>query len=354
MKFSAKKIFRPEVLKSHAYTLSAYPKAVKLNQNELPYDFPPRLKEELFRRIKKLPLQRYPRTQPERLQKRLARALAVGPENILFSNGSNVMIQALILSIPPKGKVLSLEPGFGVFESETQLLGNRYVPVRLKAPHFNFPLEEFLSRMKRERPHLIFIANPNAPTGNLFPTEALLEVIARASCPVVVDEAYYQFSGVTLLPRLKRFPNLMILRTFSKGFGMGGARVGYLVSRKELIREVGKVLMPYCLPVLSEETALLALEHAGHFKKIIAQVCSERERVFSAMQKLPAVECFSSRANFILFRVKSAGACFAHLLKKGVLVRNMSGKSGLEGCLRVSIGRPRENDAFLKALASYS
>ncbi len=353
MKNVVQKYFRPEVLRQKAYGLKSYSKVIKLNQNELPYDLPLRFKQKLFQRLKKTPFQIYPHTQPDRLAKRLGEILGVASEQILISNGSNVMIQNLMISAAVKGKVMSLEPGFSLFEEEAGILGNRYAPIYLNPPDFELPLKNFIKKMKQERPKIIFIANPHAPTGTLFSPDDILEIIRKAECPVVVDEAYYQFAKVTLLPKIKKYPQLIILRTLSKGFGLGGVRVGFMVAQKPVVEEVKKVTLPYCLPILSEEVALLVLEHRPHFQKIIREVLAERERVFAAMRKMQQVECYSSHANFILFRVKNAKACFQHLLKKGLLVRDMSNKPRLEGCLRVSIGRRSENDAFLRALKTF-
>lgn len=345
--------FRPEVIKEAAYHLDSYPEAIKLNQNELPWDLPISLKEDLFSRLKELPFQRYPLPQPMALKRRLAESLSLKPAQIEFSNGSNVMIQALILATALKGKVLILDPTFSVYEIEAKLFGNKVLKIALPEPDFGFPLQKILSTIKQRRPHLIFLANPNAPTGTLFPGEALLEVVKRAPCLVVVDEAYFQFSKATLLPVLKKHPNLVILRTFSKGFGLGGVRIGYLAAAEKVAENISKILLPYCLSAISETTAHFVLDHSAHFDRAVAQVLAERDRMILAMRALPKIQVFDTAANFILFRVKSAKACFAHLLKAGILIRDVSNHGSLKNCLRVSVGRVEENAAFLIALAEH-
>jgi histidinol-phosphate aminotransferase len=248
---------------------------------------------------------------------------------------------------------MGVEPSFSLYRLSAESLGNRFIGFPLNSSDFNLDFESFLKRLKRERPNLVFIANPNAPTGNLFPREGLLEIIKRSQCLVVLDEAYCQFSKATLLPELKRYPNLILLRTFSKGFGLGGARVGFMVAHEEVVEEVGKILPPYVVSPLNEEVALIALEHRSHFQFLVEEVLKERERVFAAMVQIDHVVSFSSDANFILFRVKDNKRCFKHLLKKGVLVRDVSDQPKLSGCLRVTVGKPRENNAFLRALKSY-
>ncbi|HEX5034957.1 MAG TPA: histidinol-phosphate transaminase, partial [bacterium] len=296
---------------------------------------------------------RYPLPQPMALKRRLAAGLGLKPAQVELANGSNVLIQALILATALKGRVLVLDPTFSVYEIEAKLFGNRVIKAALPEPDFAFPLEKILALIRKRRPNLIFLANPNAPTGTLFPAEALQEVVKRASCLVVVDEAYFQFSGATLLPALKKNPNLVLLRTFSKGFGLGGVRIGYLAAAEKVAENLSKILMPYCLSALSETTAHFVLDHAEHFEGAVAQVLAERDRLLAAMRALPKIQTFDTAANFILFRVRSAKACFAHLLKAGILVRDVSSHGSLKNCLRVSVGLPQENQAFLRALSAY-
>jgi len=348
-----RKLFRPEVLAEKAYHLDSYPELIKLNQNELPYDLPPNLKTELFRRLKEVALHRYPLPQPVRLKKAMAKRLRVDPKQLQFSNGSNVMIQAIISAAAGRGKVLTLDPTFSVYEIEAQLLGNRAIRVPLNREDFSLPLEKFLRTMRKERPRVIFVANPNAPTGNLFDEDALLEIARKAKCLTVFDEAYFQFSGKTLLPRLKKLPHVALLRTFSKGFGLGGVRIGYLIARPDVSEQVQKLLLPYCLSVLSEETALFVLEKQDYFDGIIAATLKERDRLLAGMGTIEGIQVFPSDANFILFRTRDANACFAHLVKNGILVRNVSNKHSLKNCLRVSVGQPKENDVFLSALRKF-
>jgi histidinol-phosphate aminotransferase len=350
---SPRSFFRPEVVQEAAYHLDSYPEAIKLNQNELPWDLPGPLKDDLLGRLRELPFQRYPLPQPMALKRRLSEQLGLKPSQLEFSNGSNVMIQALILATALKGKVLILDPTFSVYEIEAKLFGNKVLKVALPEPDFSFPLEKILSVIRQRRPNLIFLANPNAPTGTLFPAEALLEVVKRAPCLVVVDEAYFQFSQATLLPALKKNPNLVILRTFSKGFGLGGVRIGYLAAAEKVAENISKILLPYCLSALSETTAHFVLDHAAHFDRAVAQVLAERDRMLKAMRALPKIQVFDTAANFILFRVRGAKKCFEHLLKAGILVRDVSNHGGLKNCLRVSVGRAEENKAFLRALAAH-
>ncbi len=345
-----KHLFRREIQQSQAYELKAFPRLIKLNQNELPIDLPQKLKSSLVKKLKNIEFNRYPLTQPLELQKKLAQQLKVKKEQLIFSNGSNVMIQALILATANQGKVLMAPPTFGVYENQAKLLGNKILAIPLAGKEFKFPKQKLLTALKREKPNICFLCNPNAPTGTIFSRDDLLAVVKAAKCLVVVDEAYYQFSKQSLIKDLAQHPNLLILRTFSKGFGLGGIRLGYAIAHPEVITEIKKVLLPFCIPSVVENIALETLGHLDHFDKQISLILKERERVFQTLQSIPHVHCFDSATNFILFKVPDAQACFTHLVRHGVLIRDFSKYPRLKNCLRVSIGAPQENDVFLRAM----
>lgn len=346
-------LFRPEVRRQKAYHLEAYPKAIKLNQNELSRGLSPKIKQELLQQIKKLSLERYPQVQPVKLQQALAKKLKVKPGQILVSNGSNVLIQTLVMSAAVKGVVMAPEPTFALYRLAAESLGNRFVPLPLNKKDFSLDLSQAVKLIKKHRPQLIFLPNPNAPTGNLWPKESIQAILDAAPGLVVLDEAYHQFSGVTWLSKLKRYSQLVILQTFSKAYALGGGRIGYLVAHPEVVEQVSKVLTPYCVSQLSEAAALVALKHESYFNKAVEEVIQERDKLFMAMSKLSNLQVYPSAGNFLLFRVKNAKACFQFLLKHGVLLRDQSAYPNLAGCLRVSVGTPKENRIFLRVLKTY-
>ncbi|MBL7685600.1 MAG: aminotransferase class I/II-fold pyridoxal phosphate-dependent enzyme, partial [Deltaproteobacteria bacterium] len=167
---------RKDIQDIKAYTLSSYPEAIKLNQNEIPYDIPGELKAKVLEKLIHLPWNRYPLYQPFELRKQLAQSLAVDPEAVLISNGSNVLIQAILLATSLQSKVLTIDPTFSLYELEGKILGNEVVLCPL-AEDFSFPEQTFLQKIAQEKPTAIFIANPNAPTANLFSKQSLLKVI---------------------------------------------------------------------------------------------------------------------------------------------------------------------------------
>jgi histidinol-phosphate aminotransferase len=170
----------------------------------------------------------------------------------------------------------------------------------------------------------------------------------------VVDEAYHEFAGDTVVPLLERHPNLVVLRTFSKAMALAGLRVGYLLASPELVREVNKARLPYNLNVFSQLAALAALEEETALRRTVEQLRAAREQLRERLSDLPGVRVWPSRANFLLLEVLAASprAVFEALHRRGVLVRDVTSYPTLARCLRVSVGTPHENETFLRALGS--
>ncbi|MDO8462371.1 MAG: histidinol-phosphate transaminase [Deltaproteobacteria bacterium] len=343
--------FRPELKKVFGYHLDQPAYSVKLNQNESPWDLPSSIKSVILQKLEEASWNRYPLPYTDDLCKKIADSFGHDPEGIIVTNGSNNLVKELILIANTKRPVLTVTPSFSLYEMESKLLGRPVVTVPLR-DDFSLDLKLFLKTAQKIKPALIFIANPNAPTGNLFPEEDLLEIIKKTKALVVIDEAYFQFSGKTLLPHLPRFPNLVLLQTFSKAFSLAGARVGYALCHPHVAKELQKILLPFAINLFSKVVIETILGHQSWVAEKAREVVNERERLFGEMQKIKAITPYRSTANFILFRTKESQTLYKKLTTKGILIRDVSNKKTLKNCLRVSVGTVKENDQFLKALHS--
>ena len=215
---------------------------------------------------------------------------------------------------------------------------------------FDLDLNRILLEIRKNKPKLIFLSSPNNPTGNCFSADRILKIIEAAANTsiVVVDEAYHPFAGDRgFIPMLRDYEHLLIMRTLSK-VGLAGLRVGFLIAREEIIREVNKVRLPFNLNSLSQAIALDALKNKKVLRRNMQLIISERERLFRELFRMKGITPYPSEANFILFKVAESDRVYENLLKRGVLVRNMKGV--VDGCLRVTVGTPEENEVFLKAL----
>jgi histidinol-phosphate aminotransferase len=280
------------------------------------------------------------------------------PEQVLATNGSDEAIQLLLVATAAVGGcVLSAAPTFVMYELGARALGLRYVGVPLTA-QYALDLPAFLAALRQERPRVVFLAWPNNPTAGLVTDEPGIERILHAcageACQalVVVDEAYYHYSGRTVLSRLAAFQNLVVLRTLSK-IGLAGIRLGMLVGSPALVEEINKVRPPYNVNALSQAAARVLLGHGEIVRGQAAAIVEERERVLAALAEFPGITTFPSAANFFLMRTaRPAEAVYQGLLARDIVVRNFGHLPHLAGCLRVTVGTPEENDAFLTALAA--
>lgn len=345
---SLKKLFRQEVLDLPPYHLEEHP-GVKLNQNESPWDLPVALKAQVIENLLKAPWNRYPLGDALLLKKKMAKYLNVWPDNLVFANGSNVLVQALTLATSVGKKIVITDPTFAVYEIEGKLLGNKIIRVPLEED-FSIPVEKFLNIVRKERPSIIFIANPNAPTGNLFDPQTLRRIIEASPCLVVIDEAYYPFSEFSVIDWIKEYDHLVVMRTLSKAFALGGLRLGWIVSEPEVASQVQKCLLPFCINRPAYVTALTVLDHTDYMNEYVKKICGERERVFGEIQKIPDIKAYPTKANFILFETANSAETFKKLLGLGVIVRQVSDGRRLTRALRVTIGTQEENNSFLKAI----
>jgi histidinol-phosphate aminotransferase len=339
---------RPEVRAARAYHFTARSARIKLDQNESPYDLPPELKTEVWSKLQTLPWNRYSELAAESLRAAVARYHGWDERGVVVASGSNVLIQAFVAACGIAQRVLSVRPTFAVYAEQARLLGAPLTELALE-PDFGLPLPQLRRELERG-PGVFFLANPAAPTGNAFPQNEVAALLEAASptWTVVLDDAYHQFADLDLLPLVERYPNAASLRTFSKAFGLGGVRLGYTLTSPDLAEQVQKLLLPFSVSALQVATGLTVLAHPEYVAARALEAKREREWLHAELQGLP-LTVYPSQTNFLLFRVGDAEAFFTALLSEGVLVRRQDHLPGLAGCLRVSVGTPAENRAFIAA-----
>lgn len=343
---------KPAVRSIAPYRLAARPAKVKVNQNENPYDLSEDLKRRVLERALARPWSRYPEFDPKELVEKLAAFASWKPEGILAGNGSNELIEALLLvTVGPGTRVVVPEPTFTLYGLLIRILGGELIPARLGS-QMEYDVDE-LRRLRHElEAPVTIVCSPNNPTGSVLGADEVARLCADGDGLVVVDEAYHEFSGQSVVPLLERHSNLVVLRTFSKAMAMAGLRVGYLLAAPDLVREINKARLPYNLNFFSQEAALAALEDRAALEANVARLVRAREELVHALLRVPGIRPYPSKANFVLFEVREADpkAVFESLYQRGVLVRDVTAYPRLSCCLRVSVGTPEENEAFLAAL----
>ena len=340
---------KPSVRQQHAYTLKNFAAQVKINQNENPYDVPEIIKAEVNGAMIQKAWSRYPAFVPSSLISKLAKFSGWKSGGILVGNGSNELIEAVLMVTVEKGsRVVLPQPTFTLYKLLATILGGESDEVML-TDTLQFDIPRLLEAVSRA--DVMVICSPNNPTGSLMKLSGLKEILETAAGLVIVDEAYHEFSRQTVVPLLEEFQNLIVLRTFSKAMAMAGLRVGYLLAHPELVQEISKAKLPYNLNIFSMVAAEAAIDHFDLLQPQIELLIQERERLYGLMCQVPGVKPYPSQANFIVFETaRNPADVFDALYAKGILVRDVSRYPMLAKFLRVSVGSPPETDQFVAAL----
>ncbi|OGD21531.1 MAG: histidinol-phosphate transaminase [Candidatus Aminicenantes bacterium RBG_16_63_16] len=342
-------LIKPGVSGLETYAVSQDRDCVKLNQNESPDDLPPEMKRAVLTRLGGIPWNRYPPQEAADLTRRLSTAEDFPAEGILVGNGSNELIQTLVSAVCGPGDFLvTVTPGFSVYKRVAAALGIGVVEAPLRED-FSFDVEDIIARGRGAR--LVIFASPNNPTGTALEL-AGVEVMAEAmSGMIAIDEAYFEFHGRTAQCLIAGHDNLIVLRTFSKAMSLAGLRLGYLLGSPGVVRDLAKAKLPFSVGALQQAVALEVLARPDLVERRVRGIVAERERLTEALRQIPGITPVPSRANFVLFGLRDlpASAVYERLLRGGVLVRPFGGPR-LEDKLRVTVGTPSENDAFLAGL----
>jgi histidinol-phosphate aminotransferase len=348
-------LFRPAVRAEKPYLVpGARPVSVKLNQNESPFDLPPSLKRELLEAFFQIDFNRYPSEQPARLIQAIESHCGVESGSVLVGNGSNELTYTLGMCFVEDGDpVITPTPMFALYESMIRLHGGR--PVRVECTDdYRVDTDAVIAAIEKHQPKLTILATPNNPTGLAISKKDIDRIVRASDGFVVIDEAYHEFNPEgSSLDLLMRYPNVIILRTLSKAFGLAGLRLGYLVARPEVVSEMMKSRLPFMVDRMAEQVGLLMLRHQDLIRDRVEQIKVYTATLHEALSEFKGVEVLPTDTNFILFRTShDPAALLGQLADKDVLVRNMGGYKQLEGFLRVTSGTPSENKAFLDALTS--
>ena len=337
------KLARPNILGLEAYSTArddcgSNRPEIFLDANENPYNNG---------------INRYPDPHQKALKSRISEIKGIAAGSLFLGNGSDEAIDLVyrVFCEPGESNTVSIAPSYGMYEVAAAMNDVEFRKVRLR-PDFSMDTEAMLAATD-SKTRLMFICSPNNPTGNSFPAEQIEELLERFGGVIVLDEAYIDFSvRPSLASLVKRYPNLIVLQTLSKAWGMAGLRIGLAVADPAVISLMSKVKYPYNINVVAQKMALMKLDEAAK-DKAVAEIVGQRFRLEKELRKCPEVKViYSSDANFLLVRFDNPDEVYGRLLAGGVIVRNRSKVPGCEGCLRITVGTPAENDRLLRLLAS--
>lgn len=324
---------------------------VRLNTNESPVEPPTAWRDAFAAELSRVEWHRYPDRSASALREAIAAVHGVDPAQVFAANGSNEVLQTLLLTYAGPGRVVAtFEPTYQLHAHIARITGATVVETD-RAADFTLDLPAALAAIERHRPIVTFLCSPNNPTGLVEPEANVRSVLAAVPGLLVVDEAYGQFAEWSALSMVSDDRPLVVTRTFSKTWSMAGSRLGYLVGPRWLVAELDKVVLPYHLDAAKQIAGRLALRFVDEMEERVSEIVAERERIVAALATL-AVDQFPSGANFVLFRPRTMPGrkVWQGLLDRSVLIRDCSSWPRLDDCLRVTVGTHDENTAFLTAL----
>lgn len=329
---------------------------IKVNANECNMNLPPMVEDRLMGRLSRVAFNRYPNEEYDALRQQIAENHKLSRENILIGSGSSEIIEKLFYCFggTKAKKIVYPEPSFSMYRIYAKAAQAAGVPVALEKD-YALDREKFVNAVRESRASLAVICNPNNPTGTGYPVGDI-EYIAQnipANCAMLIDEAYIEFYGRTAIGLLRKYPNLIIARTFSKAYGLASARVGYMLADKGLVSMIEKSYMPYHMNVLSLAAADIVYQMRHEYVPRIQMMIAERKRMAALLDKLAGMTVFPSETNFLLIRHAKAKELNEYLESRGIGVRCFGDAPGLKNCLRISMGLREENDRWQDAIRQF-
>lgn len=333
------------------YEPVAFEGFLKLNANECPYDLSMDTKKKIAEDVISEDFTRYCDSSAHVLRERLSCYTGYPKDMITVGNGSSEIIHMMLHAfLRPGEKLIAIDPTFTMYIVIARAAGIQSVEIPV-GDGFRVDVDQMIDAARREQAKLIFLCTPNNPTGNAIPRADIEKVIRETDCLVVLDEAYGEFAEESFLSCCKDSPRVIILRTLSKAFGLAGLRVGYGIADPVVIREINKVRLPYNLNALSQKVATYVLDDIDYLEEKVTLIKKERQRVYDALNAISGVQAYPSEANYILYRTdREANIIMSGMHDRKILIRDFSSHPLLPGCVRVTIGKPEDNDCFISAM----
>ncbi|MHC1635529.1 MAG: histidinol-phosphate transaminase [Candidatus Methanospirareceae archaeon] len=339
--------FPEEISKEYGVPLE---KIINLNSNENPYPPPESIIRAITEEAKKI--SRYPNPSYEELKKELASYLDVSIENIAIGNGANEILACICNAfLEPFDKVVIPIPTYTLYAFYSMMRDAKLEFIETEEKEFIVSSDEVLTASKDAK--LVFLCSPNNPTGAVIDKEEMMKIVENTKALVIVDEAYVEFYGKSIVKEAVNYENLIVLRSFSKFFALAGLRIGYAITNPQIASYLEKIRQPFSISNIAERAAIEALKEREYFAKICNLIIKDREYLFDALREIDGLKPFPSKANFILVKLLdiSSSELMEELFKEGIIIRDVTNLLGLNGdYVRITVGRSDENRKFISIL----
>lgn len=350
----AKLKYRNKLAEMPSYDVVERDWNIKVNANESGMNLPPLVEERVMSRLSRVAFNRYPNEDLEMLMEAIGRNFGLGVENVLIGNGSSEIIEKIFYCFGGRGrKIVFPQPSFSMYHIYAKAAEAEAVPVSLSEKDYSLDVKEFVNVVNDNKAALCVICNPNNPTGSFTSLEDIEYIASHTSCAFLVDEAYIEFNGQTAIGLMKKYPNMIIARTFSKAYGLAACRCGYMLAAAPLTAMIAKSMMPYHMNVLTLVTADTVFQMRDEFIPRIQMAIAERKRMEGQYGTLKGFQVFPSNTNFIFVKYDKAVELNEYLESRGIGIRSFGKAPLLENALRISMGNRDENDAVFKAVKAF-
>lgn len=327
---------------------------IKVNANECGMNLPPLVEDRVMGRLSYVAFNRYPNEDMEQLMESIGKNYGLGKENVLLGNGSSEVIEKLFYCFGGRGhKIVFPQPSFSMYHIYAKAAEAIAIPFDLSEEDYSLDVKDFVATVNDNNASLCVVCNPNNPTGNVMTLDDIEYIASHVSCAFLVDEAYVEFYGRSATTLLKKYPNLIVARTFSKAYGLAACRCGYMLASAAITEMIAKSFMPYHMDVLTLVTADTVFQMRDEYVPRIQMMIAERKRMEAQLAQLPGVKVYPSSTNFVLVKYDHAVQLNAFLVERSIGVRSFGKAPRLENCLRISMGTREENDIVFKNIKEF-
>ena len=342
------KFFKNNIQSIEPYVVKNEKFNIKLDANESPYTLDEETLETVINKIKELQINRYPDGSGLELRKCYEKYCGIKSSNMIIGNGSDELIQIIYSAFIDSGdKVALLDTDFSMYSIYAKASGGNLAYFKLEEA-FTLNTQELIKFINIQKPKIFVLSNPNNPTGVAISSSDIINIVKGCSCPVVIDEAYYEFFGDSVIDQINNYENLIVLRTCSKAIATAGIRLGFLIANDFIIQQMNKVKPPFNVNTISQEIGKIVINCNEIIEQNVEKTKQIRNFVYNELSKFKQLRVYASNSNFVLIESIFSQEIYSYLKDSGIIVRNFIG-GRLNNCLRVSIGTKDEMQEFLKS-----
>ncbi|MCD5413734.1 MAG: histidinol-phosphate transaminase [Clostridiales bacterium] len=343
------KYFKENIREIEPYKPVALSSLIRLDANESPYNIADQFTKDDIRSLLSINFNHYPDGSSNELKTALSKYSDVPEECILCGNGSDELIKIIFDStVAPDDKILIHTPTFSQYALNAQINNARVIEVASRND-MSVDVDKIIETACAEKPKLIFLCTPNNPTGALISLSDIERTLENTDAFVIVDEAYFEFCGLSIADKIWKYPNLIVLRTLSKAFGLAGLRIGYLISSTTNIDFLNRARMPYNLNSFSSKLGVLALSKGASINQIVQEIIKERNKMETALNSLNGIKLYKSNGNFLFFYSDYADEIQNKLVQNNISIRKFSSEA-LRNTLRITIGKSKINEIVVNTI----